>query len=193
VLLTLSGSPLSAAEKPSASPIPNASPARDDSDEEPIFSLGAYNVKADRIEDFGLRVRSEPYVGSDPNLATMWFARFSPMITAVVPNTAAAKAGLQPGERILKSDGRSTVGGPFSTGKFGQWAKSQKKKWAEVAAGKTDVIWTLEVEAPGTRAVRTVRLIVPTPPPRWGASVWQPPKGRTPSTVAEPGRGTRNA
>ena len=46
----------------------------------------------------------------------------------------ALKVELKPGERILKSDGRSTVGGMFSTGKFGEWSKSQKKKWAEDAA-----------------------------------------------------------
>ncbi len=155
-----------------------------------ITSLAAYNVKADRIEDFGLRVQGTMYhvtKTSKPNIATIWFYDFAPIVTSVLPNTAAAKAGLQPGEFILKSEGRSTVGGPFSTGKFGSWYKTQRKKWAEVASGKTNVVWTLEVESPGTRAVRTVRLIVPTPAPHWGSAIWQPPAGRAPSTVNEPG------
>jgi hypothetical protein len=158
----------------------------DAADDDAIVSLAAYNVKADRIEDFGLRVRGT-VVSGHPNAVTIWFTKFSPLITAVVPNTAAAKAGLQPGERILKSEGQSTVGGPFSTGKFGQWQKTQKKKWAEVAAGKKNVTWTLEVENPVTKAVRTVKLVVPSPPPYWGASVWRAPEGRQPSTVAESG------
>jgi hypothetical protein len=152
-----------------------------------IISLAAYNVKADRIEDFGLRVESETYSGKQPSLVTMWFSKFAPKIVAIVPNTAASRAGLQPGERILKSEGQSTVGGPFSTGKFGQWGKIQKKKWAEAAAGKKNVTWTLEVESPATKAIRTVKLIVPTPPPHWGAAVWRSPVGRIPATVREPG------
>ena len=151
-----------------------------------VISLAAYNVKADRIEDFGFRVRSVSHSGPT-TLGSFWFAKFSPMITEVVPNSAAAKAGLQPGERILKSEGQSTLGGLFSTGKFGQWYKTEKKKWAEVSTGKTNVTWTLEVETPETKAVRTVKLVVPTPPPRWGASVWHAPEGRRHSTVPESG------
>lgn len=153
-----------------------------------LISLAPYSVTAHRIEDFGFRIESlQTLSGKRPNAASVWFYKFAPQITAVAPNTAAAKAGLQPGDRILKSEGRSTVGGALSTGKFGQWQKTQRKKTAEVAAGKTNVIWTLEVESPTTRAVRTVKLVVPTPPPRWGASVWQPPEGRTPAIVRETG------
>lgn len=152
-----------------------------------IVSLAAYNVQADRIEDFGLRVESETYSGKQANLATLWFSTYAPRISVVLPHTAAAKAGLKPGERILKSEGRSTVGGLFSTGKFGHWHKTQAKKWAEVAAGKKNVTWTLEVESPGTRAVRTVDLVVPSLRPCWGASVWQKPGDRSSARVTEPG------
>lgn len=162
-----------------------ADAAAPDSDE--IISLSAYNAKADRIEDFGLRVGSSFYSKPPKTTAGFFLSKFVPAITAVVPNTAAAKAGLRPGDRILKSEGQSTVGGLFSTGKLGKWYKIQKKKWAEVAAGKTNVTWTLEIETPATKAVRTVKLVVPTPAPHWGASVWQKPEGRIPSTVAEPG------
>jgi hypothetical protein len=176
-----------AADSAAAVPTERAAPADESEENDEVISLAAYNVKADRIEDFGLRVEAETYSGKQPNLATIWFSTFAPRIVAIVPNTAAAKAGLRPGERILKSEGQSTVGGLFSTGKFGQWSKTQKKKWAEVAAGKTNVTWTLEVETPGTKAVRTVKLVVPTPPPQWGASTWRPPAGRVATTVREPG------
>jgi hypothetical protein len=186
-LFSLAALPPLAAAESQATKQP-AKAESDDSAEIDILSMTAYNVKADRIEDFGLRVEGLPYKdAARPNVVTLWFTTFAPLITAIVPNTAAAKAGLQPGERILKSDGASTVGGPFSTGKFGQWSKAQKKKWADVAAGKTNVTWNLEVESPVTKAVRTVKLVIPTPPPRWGASVWRPPEGRKPSVVSEPG------
>lgn len=38
-----------------------------------------------------------------------------------------------------------------------------------------------------TKAVRTVALVIPTPPPRWGSSVWRPPAWRVPATAAETG------
>lgn len=187
VLLGVAPIPPLAAAEPQASTQPAKAEPEDPADGD-IISLTAYNVKADRIEDFGLRVDARPYKDSSrPNAVALWFTTFAPLITAIVPNTAAAKAGLQPGERILKSDGVSTVGGPFSTGKFGQWSKAQKRKWAEVAAGKTNISWTLEVESPVARTVRTVKLVIPTPPPRWGASVWRAPEGRASSTVPETG------
>lgn len=152
-----------------------------------ILSLEAYNVTADRIEDFGLRVDWETYSGKQANPATMWFSTWAPRIRAVLPNTAAARAGLQPGERILKSEGRSTVGGMFSSGKFGAWKKTQKNLWAKVAAGEKNVTWTLEIESPRTKTVRTVKLVVPTPPPHWGSAVWHQPEGRNPSKMPETG------
>ncbi len=152
-----------------------------------VVSMAAYNVKADQIEDFGLRVDSAPYPKANPGGLKVLFSKFAPIITAVVPNTAADRAGLLPGERVLKSEGRSTVGSGFSLGKSGQWHKTQQKKWAEVAAGNSPIVWTLEVETPWTKTVRTVKLVVPTPAPRWGASIWRAPFGREPSTVTEPG------
>lgn len=154
-----------------------------------IVSLSAYNVAADRIEDFGLRVSSDATrTGRHPTtMIGIMTSKFAPRITAILPNTAADRSDLRPGEFILKSEGKSTVGGMFSTGKFGQWSKTQKKKWKEVAAGKTDVTWTLEVEDPATKAVRTVKLVVPTPPPHWGSSMWRAPHGRSPATVEETG------
>jgi hypothetical protein len=162
--------------------------AEEGGSEQEVISLAAYNVKADRIEDFGLRVDSRPYHDSArPNVVTIWFTSFAPVVTAVLPNTAASRAGVQPGDRILKSDGQTTVGKAFSTGKYGRWSKAQKKKWADVSAGKTNVTWTLELESPGTKTVRTVKLVIPTPAPRWGASIWKAPEGRTPSSVSERG------
>jgi hypothetical protein len=181
IALLMSASPLVVAAEPAAT-----AEANDAADSNDVISLGAYNVKADFIEDFGLRVESVRYPFSSQltTLTTVWFAKYAPQIFAVVPNTAAAKAGLQPGDRILKSEGRSMIGGPFSRNIFD---KLQKKKWAEVAAGKANVTWILEIETPATKLVRTVKLAVPTPPPRWGASVWRKPDGRTPGVVAEPG------
>lgn len=203
-LVMWAGSSSNAAEKPAAAPVPAVEPtaaaektapdedkpaAADEANEgEDVISMAAYNVKADRIEDFGLRVRSRMISGDGKaNIATIWFKKFAPVVSEIVPYTAAAKAGLRPGERILKSEGQSTVGGPFSTGKFGQWYKTQKRKWADVAAGKKNVTWTLEVENLTTNTVRTVKLVVPTPPPYWGSSVWHAPEGRTPAVVSEPG------
>jgi hypothetical protein len=107
----------------------------------------------------------------------------APFIEAILPNTAASKAGLQPGDRILKSDGRSTAMTIFSDDK---WRKILAAKNAEAASGKT-VKWTLEVQRFGVGQTRTVTLILPTTPPRWGSSIWQAPEGRKPGTVTEPG------
>ena len=146
---------------------------------EDVTILAPFNVKADRVEDFGVRVALR--YDRDRSM-TFWPVR-TPLITAVVPNTAASKAGLKPGERILRSEGQSTTSSVFS---FGKWRRLQQRKWAEVTAGKKSVTWTLDVEAAGSKEVRTVKLVVPTAPPRWGATVWQKPEGRLPATT-EPG------
>lgn len=144
-----------------------------------IITLAAYNVKADRIEDFGFRV-------SDPTLTFVAVVPRPepPFITTVLPNTAADKAGLQPGDRILKSDGRSAGMTIFTAGK---WLKFMRAKNAEAVSGKKNVTWTLEIRPNGTNNTRTVTLTLPTPPPNWGSSVWRPPEGRKPSAVGEPG------
>lgn len=154
---------------------------KDDDDGEDLVMLSAYNVKADRIEDFGVRVWGTTYYRGPEK--TFW-PKFMPMISAIVPNTAASKAGLKPGEYIIRADGQSMRQGLFSMGK---WRKTQAKKWAEVNSGKKNVTWTLELQSPATKATRTVKLVVPTPPPHWGASTWRAPEGRTPSVVTEPG------
>jgi hypothetical protein len=176
-----------AAEAEPASPAEEGATADNAADNDDIISLAAYNVKADRIEDFGIRVRPGVADKYPKTVVGALLSRYAPIIYAVVPNTAAAKAGLQPGERILKSDGQSMVGNPFSIIQLRKWRKTQKKKWAEVAAGKTNVTWTLDIQTPATKAVRTVKLVVPTPPPHWGASLWRMPEGRSPANVADRG------
>lgn len=182
-ILALAG-PINAAsaEKPAVA----AETERMAADDTAVISMAAYNVKADRIEDFGLRVRPAVRSSYPKTAVGGMLTRYVPIITAVLPNTAAARAGLQPGERILKSDGRSMEVGLFSMVQLKKWRETQKRKWAEVAAGKADVTWTLEVETPA-KAVRTVKLVVPTPPPHWGASIWRKPEERAPDTVTEPG------
>lgn len=181
-LSLLTGSLMAAA--PKAESTKGAEAGQDD-----IITLEAYNVQADMIEDFGFRVWVEATrSGKHPkSMAQMMVTKFTPRISAVLPNTAAARAGLQPGEFILKSEGKPTTGGMFSTGKFGAWPKTQKKKWAELAAGKAAVTWTLEVENPATGAVRTVRLTAPTPAPHWGAAKWTPPADRQTAVPVEAG------
>jgi hypothetical protein len=152
-------------------------PAEDESDElrEDVTKLSAFNVKADRLEDFGFRIRrrlTNPF-----GTGTIW-------VTFVYPNTAAAKAGLRPGDRILKSDGRNADFGLFTIGK---WRKFQRAKWEQVAAGRTNVKWILEVQGGDDPQPRTIAMTVPTPPPHWGSSKWQPPADRRPAPAIEPG------
>lgn len=140
-----------------------------------VNSLAAYNVKADRVEDFGFRVMW--HLG-DLTKSTLGF------VVAVLPNTAADKAGLRVGDVVLKSDGKSATVTLFSMGK---WEKLERQKWAQVAAGKTHVTWELEVRRPGETETRVVKMAVPTPAPHWGASKWQRPAGRAEIGALEPG------
>lgn len=146
-------------------------------DDDAIVSLAAYNVKADRIEDFGFRVLNHGYF----NLLLP--RSQAPYIEAVLPNTAASKAGLQPGDRILKSDGRSAGITLFSADK---WRKFMAAKNAEAATGRTTK-WTLEIQPRGTKETQTVTLSLPTSPPRWGSSSWRAPEGRQSSAMTETG------
>jgi hypothetical protein len=141
---------------------------------EDVTKMAAFNVQADRVEEFGFRVGVEL---RNP------FGSATPIVRAIYPNTAAAKAGLRPGDRVVKTDGASAAVTLFSLSK---WSKLSRRKWAEIAAGKKSVTWTLDVESWDQKEKRTVKMEVPTAPPRWGASKWQPPAGRT-SAVVEPG------
>ena len=145
-----------------------------------VTKLAAFSVNGDRLEDFGFRV-SPAY---DAARSSKLWLRVTPVVDVLLPNTAATKAGMRPGDRIVTSDGASTASAFFSTSK---WRGIQEKKWAEVAAGKQNVTWTLEVESMDTGALRTLKLVIPTPSPHWGASVWQAPEDRQPAKVAEPG------
>jgi hypothetical protein len=151
--------------------------AADQNDDPPedVTKLAAFDVKADRLEDFGFRAHG--FLGNP-------FGTGIITVSTVYPNTAAAKAGLQPGDRIVKSDGRSAN---FSLFSINKWEKFRRQKWAAVAAGKKNVTWVLEVQTPDTREPRTVTMMVPTPPPHWGSSKWQPPLGRAPAKVTETG------
>ncbi len=163
----------------SAGPLFAASaPPTETANDDDLVSLAAYNVKADRIENFGFRVSDAAIV-----FVAVVPVSQAPFVDAVLPNSAAAKAGLQPGDRILKTDGRSAAMGLFSADK---WRKLMAAKAAEAATGRT-VKWTLEIQPRGTKETRTVTLTLPTPPPRWGASVWHAPEDRPPSAVAEAG------
>ncbi len=154
----------------------DAPPADEIETDEPgdVTQMAPFGVRADRLETFGFRVGGKLL---NP------FSSSLPVVMAVVPNTAAAKAGLKPGERILTTDGASAAVTLLSLSK---WRKIFAKKAAEIASGKKSVTWILGVESADGKERRTVWMVVPTPPPHWGASKWQPPVGRAPATV-EPG------
>ena len=109
---------------------------------------------------------------------------YSPVVDVVLPNTAASKAGVRPGDRILTADGLPTASESSS---LRNWRDLQKKKWLEVASGKSGVIWTLRVETAATLERRTLTLQLPTPAPHWGSTVWRAPEDRIPVVVPEPG------
>lgn len=142
--------------------------------------LDPFTVKADRFEEFGFSAHD---VFPAPRRKPLGNAIIG-VIDAVVPNTAADKAGLRPGERILKSDVR-----PVAVSMFQERSKWDELIWKKNVEARTgsQVKWTLEIQSPGQAQIRTVTLVVPTPPPHWGASVWQAPAGRAPADVREPG------
>jgi hypothetical protein len=144
-----------------------------------VTLLPAFDASAGRIEDFGFRV-SPAY---EPSRSSFFKRVYTPVVDVVLPNTAASRAGLEPGDRIVSSDGTPTASGSFSIKK---WRRIQESKWASVARGESDVTWTLVVESATTRKRRTLHLRIPTPPPHWGDAVWRTPE-RRPAIVAEPG------
>jgi len=104
-------------------------------------------------------------------------------VSEVFPNTAAAKAGLKPGDLIEKIDGKAV-----SVWSMGfKPNKLQQRKWAELEAGKKSVTLTMVVRSPETKESRMVTLTLPSAPPRWGSDKWSPPEGRTPAVVKEEG------
>ncbi len=154
---------------------PTSSRAADD-----VTRLPAFNVTGERLEDFGFRVSPD----LDHARSTDKRNVYTPVVDVVLPNTAASKADLRPGDRILAADGKSTAAGSMSATK---WRGLQEEKWREVTSGKPDVVWTLTVETAGSKAIRTLTLQLPTPAPHWGASNWRPPVGRAPAVVREAG------
>ncbi|HWA24124.1 MAG TPA: PDZ domain-containing protein [Lacunisphaera sp.] len=148
---------------------------------EPKVDLPAMKVQGDPLEDFGFRV--SPVL--DVNRSSGLLRTYTPVVDLVLPNTAASKAGIHPGDRIVLADGQATGSVARS---LRTWERLQKKKWAEIETGKSRITWELLVEPlwdPGK--TRMVQLELPTPPPHWGSTNWQPPAGRTPVVVPEPG------
>lgn len=174
LILTLSGAwPVAGAETSQKKAAPVADDAAGGGAED-ITSLAAFNVKAERWEEFGFRMHAylDLILGGTPS--GVWVAE-------VFPNTAAAKAGLRPGDEITKIDGRRP------TSYFFTLFKLQEKKLAELAAGKKSVTWSLEVRTPGAKETRAVTMAVPSLPPHWGSPTWRAPEGRIPALVKEAG------
>lgn len=151
-----------------------------------VTKLPAFNVTGERLEDFGFRVSPD----FDVQRSTKYKRVYTPVVDVVLPNTAASKAGLRPGDRILTADGESTAAGSMSPSR---WRDLQGNKWRAVSAGHSAVDWTLQVETAGTWEMRTVKLQLPTPPPHWGSTVWRAPAGRVPVTLDETGPLTERA
>lgn len=110
--------------------------------------LPVLKVKGDPLEDFGFRV--SPVFDLSRSFKIMRV--YTPVVDLVLPNTAASKAGIRPGDRIVLADGQPTGSTSRS---LRVWERLQKKKWAEIATGKTNITWDLSVEsvwAPGMRA-----------------------------------------
>ncbi len=142
-----------------------------------VTMLPAMTVKGDRMEDLGLRLGGQ--FGFPTSNNRMWVAE-------VFPNTAAAKAGIKPGEWIEKIDGR-TVGLTTILSLGFKPQKLQQRLWDQLARGKQNVSVTMEVRAPKAKETRTVTLTLPSKAPRWGSEKWSTPEGRIPAVVCEPG------
>jgi hypothetical protein len=145
------------------------------------IEMPALKIVGDPVEDFGFRV--SPVF--DPRRSAGFLRYYTPVVDTVIPNTAASKAGLRPGDRIVLADNMPTGG---SSRALREWQRLQKRKWAEIETGATRVTWTLVAESLwAPEDSRLVRLELPTPPPHWGATVWQAPRDRKSVTVPEPG------
>jgi hypothetical protein len=135
--------------------------------------LDPFAVKANRIEDFGFDLWLGPpeTKGGPP----VWRVHF------VVPHTAAAKAGLEPGDRVRQLDGK-----PVTFRSWNDWVRERKRKRDAVAKGGS-VRWILQVQCDGAPDVRTRTLTVPTLPPHWGGSTWRTPEGQLTARLSEAG------
>jgi hypothetical protein len=144
---------------------------------EDVTILPPFSVKGDRMEDLGIRFNGQFGIPTSNNMLT---------VAEVFPNTAAAQAGLRPGERIDKIDGKSV--GLMTILSLGfKPEKLQQRMWNELARGKKSVTVTMEVRAPKAKESRTVNLTLPSPAPHWGSKKWSAPEGRAPAVVKEAG------
>ncbi len=142
-----------------------------------VTVLPVFSVKGVRMEELGVRFGGQFGFPPSNNVLT---------IAEVFPNTAASKAGLRPGERIDKIDGKSVGLATILSLGF-KPEKLEQRLWNELARGKKSVTVTMEVRAPRARESRKVTLELPSPAPHWGSEKWSAPEGRTPAVVAEPG------
>ena len=144
---------------------------------EDVTILPPFSVKGDRMEDLGVRFNITVGIPTSVNRL---------MVCEVFPNTAAAKAGLRPGDLVQKIDGKSVgLTTILSVGFKPQ--KLQERLWAELARGKKNVTLTMEVRTPKATESRTVTLVLPSPPPHWGSDKWSAPEGRAAAVVKEAG------
>ncbi|MDB6126198.1 MAG: hypothetical protein JWM35_94, partial [Verrucomicrobia bacterium] len=140
---------------------------------EDVTVLPTYKVKGRPPEELGFRIAGQLAVFS-PNDTFL-------MVREVIPNTAAAKAGLRPGELIAKIDGNSPWLNPFKPGRL------QGLQWVEGEGSKKTMTVSMEVRAPGAKKSRKVTMVLPSPAPHWGSEKWSPPEGRRPAVVKETG------
>lgn len=147
-----------------------------DTKPEDVTVMAPFMVNAAPAEEFGFRVVQQSTVG-----LTGWDTQI--FVSRVFPNTAAARAGLRPGDQILRTDGKTANFSMFSLSK---WSKLLERKATDAASDKT-VTWALEVRAPDSKTSHTVKLTVPSPEPHWGAMTWHRPTDREAASVVEPG------
>jgi hypothetical protein len=145
-----------------------------------VVKLSAFKVTGERLEDFGFRVSHD----FDSERSQKSGRVYTPVVDLVLPNTAASKAGIRPGDRIIVSDRESCL---CSSSSLQEWRAIQKRKWSDVTHSVHGVSWTLQVETAGSRELRTVTLELPTPPPHWGSTKWRAPSERTPVSLPESG------
>ena len=145
-----------------------------------VVKLSAFKVTGQRLEDFGFRVSHD----FDSQRSQTFGRVYTPVVDLVLPHTAASKAGIRPGDRIIASDGESCL---CSSSSLQEWRAIQKRKWSDVTHSVHGVSWTLQVETAGSEELRTVILDLPTPPPHWGTTRWRAPKERSPVAIPESG------